>query len=357
MTGSVQQINPLVNEGVYKIPEPLPEGITLNDIIKALPKEVFHKSAWKAWQSALLTIASVALSVVMIHTLPWPLLPVAWLFAGTAMTGLFVIGHDCGHLSFSRSHLINDIVGILSFLPLIYPFESWRIQHNFHHNNTNKLNVDNAWQPFQPDYYDNAPSLEQVICRMVKGPLYWLASTGHWVKNHFFVSQFTEKQQPKVVLSLCCIYIFSIIFFPLLIYTVGVWGLVKFWFIPWLGFHFWLSTFTMVHHTLPHLPFKDEKVWRDSEARLAMTVHCEYPRWVELLTHHINVHIPHHVSTAIPSYNLRQAHEALKARFGKYMHECYFGWDLIKDIISTCHLYHEELNYTSFARSELKKQL
>jgi omega-6 fatty acid desaturase (delta-12 desaturase) len=50
----------------------------------------------------------------------------------------FVIGHDCGHRSFSENKLLEDIVGTLAFMPLIYPFEPWRIKHNQHHAQTNK---------------------------------------------------------------------------------------------------------------------------------------------------------------------------------------------------------------------------
>ena len=50
----------------------------------------------------------------------------------------FVVGHDCGHRSFSKNKLVEDIVGTLAFAPLIYPFEPWRIKHNHHHAHTNK---------------------------------------------------------------------------------------------------------------------------------------------------------------------------------------------------------------------------
>ena len=50
----------------------------------------------------------------------------------------FVVGHDCGHRSFSKNKLLEDIVGTLAFAPLIYPFEPWRIKHNHHHAHTNK---------------------------------------------------------------------------------------------------------------------------------------------------------------------------------------------------------------------------
>lgn len=73
---------------------------------------------------------------------PWYLLPLSWFIAGTAFTGFFVVGHDCGHRSFHRNKLVEDIVGTLMFAPLIYPFEPWRIKHNQHHAFTNKLVVD-----------------------------------------------------------------------------------------------------------------------------------------------------------------------------------------------------------------------
>ena len=40
-----------------------------------------------------------------------------------ALAQMFVIGHDCGHRSFSKNRLLEDIVGTLMFMPLIYPFE------------------------------------------------------------------------------------------------------------------------------------------------------------------------------------------------------------------------------------------
>jgi len=336
------------------MPEPLPDNVVLQDIIKTLPKEVFHKDMAKAWQSVAVTAASVTLSIVLIHYSPWFLLPLAWAYAGTAWTGLFVLGHDCGHLSFARSRNINDLVGIISFLPLFYPFEPWRIQHNHHHNNTNRLHIDNAWQPFQADYYESTSSTERLIMRTIKGPLWFMASIGHMIKKHFFLEEFTVEQRHRAMVSIAIVYAAGGIFFPVMFYYTGIWGIVKYWLLPWIGYHFWMSTFTMVHHTMPHLPFLDTDKWTDAKARLALTVHCDYHPIVEFLCHHINVHVPHHVSTAIPSYNLRAAHESLKKNWGKYMTETVFTWELLRDVITNCHIYHEEENYVPFSTSEEK---
>jgi len=311
----------------------------------------------KAWTNVAITVAACSLSIFLLKISPWYLLPFAWALAGTAFTGLFVIGHDCGHLSFSKSHFVNDLVGILTFLPLIYPFEAWRIQHNHHHNNTNLLDVDNAWQPFRYEWYSATTGLTRIIAKYIKGPLWFMASIGHWQIKHFHLDEFKPAQQPKVLFGIACVVAFGAVFFSAMLYYTGVWGLVKYWFIPWLGFHFWMSTFTMVHHTLPHIPFMDAKEWTDARARLGSTVHCTYPKWIEFLCHQINVHIPHHVCTGIPSYNLWKAHYALKTTWGPYMHECEFGFELIKDVTTKCHIYDSETCYKSFDEAERKYAL
>jgi omega-6 fatty acid desaturase (delta-12 desaturase) len=330
----------------------LPDSVTLADVVKTIPKEAFQKNAIKAWANVLITFVFTALSLYLISIAPWYLLPFAWFFCGTAATGLFVIGHDCGHTSFSKHAIVNDVVGTITMLPLIFPFEPWRIQHNHHHQHTNKLFVDNAWQPFQTDEYEGGNAVRKWIMRYIKGPLWWMASIGHWQMYHFSLEHFKPSQQFKVIISLVSVAAFSVVFFPWMLYNFGVWGLIKYWAIPWFGFHFWMSTFTMVHHTLPFLPFVDESEWTDAKARLGSTVHCTYPKWIEFLCHQINVHIPHHVSTSIPSYNLWMAHYALKAKWSRYMYECSFGFDLLRDITTKCHLYDKQECYKPFGTQE-----
>nr|UDV78693.1 fatty acid desaturase 6.2 [Perilla frutescens] len=332
--------------GFRQIGEPLPDNVTLKDILDTLPKKVFEIDDAKSWKSVLISITSYALGIFMIAKAPWYLLPLAWAWTGTAITGFFVIGHDCAHKSFSRNKLVEDIVGTLAFMPLIYPYEPWRFKHDRHHAKTNMLEEDTAWLPVNPEDLESSILRKALI--YAYGPFRPWMSIAHWLRMHFDVKNFRPNEVNRVKISLACVFAFMAIGWPLMIYKTGIMGWIKFWLMPWLGYHFWMSTFTMVHHTAPHIPFKSSDEWNAAKAQLNGTVHCDYPSWIEVLCHDINVHIPHHISPRIPSYNLRAAHKSLQENWGKYMNEASWNWRLMKTILTVCHVYDKEKNYAPF---------
>ena len=57
-------------------------------------------------------------------------------------------------------------MGILMFMPLIYPFEPWRLKHNQHHAFTNQLVQDTAWHPLmkeEVEYNDLAAGAAEAV--------------------------------------------------------------------------------------------------------------------------------------------------------------------------------------------------
>lgn len=335
--------------GFQQIGEPLPDEVTLRDIITSLPKKVFEIDNMKAWGSVLISVTSYALGIFMIAKAPWYLLPLAWAWTGTAVTGFFVIGHDCAHKSFSKNKLVEDIVGTLAFMPLIYPYEPWRFKHDQHHAKTNMLHEDTAWLPILKEDIESSPALRKALIYGY-GPLRTWMSIAHWLRFHFDLKKFRQSEVKRATISLAAVFAFMAVAWPLIIYKTGIVGWIKFWLMPWLGYHFWMSTFTIVHHTAPHIPFKNSKDWNAAQAQLNGTVHCDYPRWIEILCHDINVHIPHHISPKIPSYNLRAAHQSLSENWGKYLNKAIWNWRLMKTIMTTCHVYDKDENYVSFEK-------
>jgi omega-6 fatty acid desaturase (delta-12 desaturase) len=331
--------------------------LRLRDILNTLPKEVFLKSPSKAWTGVVINILMVVIGYWGLALAPWYLVPFFWLFIGTGLTGFFVIGHDCGHRSFANRLWVNDLVGHTLMLPMFYPYHAWRILHNHHHKHTNKLQVDNAWDPFTSEVYEGYPGFVQWWYRRLRGWFWWVGSIAHWAALHFNWASLEGKEREQFRFSALLVLGTAAISFPVMFATLGVGGVIKFWLMPWLVYHFWMSTFTIVHHTLPDIPFTPAEEWNEAHAQLAGTVHCQYPFWVEFLCHDINVHIPHHLSTAIPSYNLRLAHRSLQENWGEYLHECRFNWELMNKIASQCHLYEADSMYQSFQEHQHRTKL
>lgn len=48
--------------------------------------------------------------------------PIYWFAQGTMFWALFVIGHDCGHQSFSNNKALNDFVGHLTHSSILVPY-------------------------------------------------------------------------------------------------------------------------------------------------------------------------------------------------------------------------------------------
>jgi omega-6 fatty acid desaturase (delta-12 desaturase) len=192
--------------------------------------------------------------------------------------------------------------------------------------------------------------------RQIRGWFWWVGSIAHWALLHFDWRQFEGKARQQVKFSSVLVLGTVAIAFPMIIATLGIWGFVKFWLLPWMVYHFWMSTFTLVHHTDPNIPFRPAAIWNEAQAQLAGTVHCTYPRWVEWLCHDINVHVPHHLSTAIPSYNLRRAHQSLRENWSPYLVERQFSLTLMRQIVEHCHLYDDENYYQTFEELNWKSK-
>jgi len=129
---------------------------TLAQIRGWLPKECFELSTAKSfgyWARdaggmALMMGVIVALcKSVSFTALPFgvqcaALLPLQFA-AGFFMWCMFVVGHDCGHTTFSPSQPVNELMGEVSHSVLLCtPFAAWRRSHHRHHSYHNHIKED-----------------------------------------------------------------------------------------------------------------------------------------------------------------------------------------------------------------------
>jgi fatty acid desaturase len=67
---------------------------------------------------------------------------------------LFVVGHDCGHQSFSSSQKLNNLIGNIVHSSILVPYHGWRISHRKHHTNHGHVENDESWHPMNKSLYE-----------------------------------------------------------------------------------------------------------------------------------------------------------------------------------------------------------
>lgn len=90
------------------------------------------------------------------------LTPAYWFLQGTMLWAVFVLGHDCGHGSFSRHQWLNDALGNLMHCTILVPYYAWKLSHRHHHKNTGNMDKDEIFYPVREKHAEVSQILK--IC-------------------------------------------------------------------------------------------------------------------------------------------------------------------------------------------------
>lgn len=142
---------------------------------KAIVAKYQTPSTWRASWQIVNTLVPYALCwVLMYWTLSiswWLTIPLA-IIAGSLLVRVFIFFHDCGHGSFFKSKLANDITGSLAGLLNLTSYYHWRWEHSVHHASSGDLDrrgTGDVWTLTVQEYLE-ASRWKRFAYRLARNP-------------------------------------------------------------------------------------------------------------------------------------------------------------------------------------------
>ena len=231
--------------------------------------------------------------------------------AGLFLIRIFIIFHDCGHGSFFKSRLANDITGFITGMLTLTPYYHWRWEHAIHHASSGHLDrrgVGDIWTMTVEEYL-NSSRWRRFAYRLARNPfvLFGIAPVFLFLsQQRFYVSKASARERWSVIWMNLAIFAMAAglswafgITAYLLIQTVIV--------IVGGGLGIWMF---YVQHQFEDVYWERGENWDYTAAALQGSSFYKLPRILQWFSGNIGFHLIHHLSPRIPNYNLERCHKA-----------------------------------------------
>ncbi|TFE01807.1 fatty acid desaturase [Jeotgalibacillus sp. R-1-5s-1] len=224
---------------------------------------------------------------------------------------IFIIFHDCCHGSFFKNKKLNNLVGTITGIITMFPYEKWKREHSIHHatsGNLDKRGTGDIWI-MTVEEYKKASWKERLSYRLYRNPLVMFGLGPVYlflVTNRMNRSDARKKERKNTYLTNVSI----VVLYTLMILLVGweafllVHGPIMF-VSGMLGI--WLF---YVQHQFEDSYFEDESEWDYVKAAVDGSSYYKLPKVLQWVTGNIGYHHVHHLSPRVPNYHLEKAHES-----------------------------------------------
>jgi|SRR5690625_1626630 len=248
------------------------------------------------------------LSFISLNVSVWLTLLFAVIGAGFVVR-TFIIFHDCTHGSFFQHKKSNDIVGTITGIITLFPYEKWKREHAIHHassSNLDKRGVGDIWV-MTIDEYLQASKWKRLGYRLYRNPLIMFGLGPLYlvlISNRINRKDARKKERINTYVTNISI----ILLYGAMIYVIGwqafllVHG-VMMYVAAALGI--WLF---YIQHTFEDSYFEEETDWSYVKAAVEGSSYYQLPRILQWLTGNIGFHHVHHLAPRIPNYHLEKAH-------------------------------------------------
>jgi len=240
----------------------------------------------------------------------WLTVPLAVL-AGAFLVRIFIIFHDCGHGSFFKSRLANDVLGFITGVLTFTPYYHWRWEHSIHHANAGHLDkrgTGDVWTLTVQEYLD-ASRWKKFSYRLARNPfiLFVVAPLLLFlIRQRFPTAKANQRERHSVYWMNLAIFgmaaglsaAFGVKAYVLIhLIVIGVAG----------GAGVWLF---YVQHQFEDVYWERGEDWDFTAAALQGSSFYKLPKILQWFSGNIGFHHIHHLSPRIPNYNLERCHDA-----------------------------------------------
>jgi len=317
----------LKEDGSYDLSAPPP--FSLADIRNAIPSHCWEKNSWKSMSYLALDVGIVAALAYGAFTLnAWWGWPLYWFAQGTMFWALFVVGHDCGHQSFSNNRHLNDLVGNITHASILVPYHGWRISHRKHHGNHGHVENDESWHPTTKSQLDSMEPMGRLGRLKFPWPLFaypfylWARSPGKTGSHYDPSCDLFQPSERRMVLTSDAFMLGMLGVLAACTAKLGFLSMLNLYVLPYWIFVVWLDVVTYLHHhgtTEEKMPWYRGEEW--SYLRGGLTTLDQDFGIFNKIHHNIETHVVHHLFPQMPHYNLVEATNAAKEVMGPYYRE------------------------------------
>jgi omega-6 fatty acid desaturase (delta-12 desaturase) len=242
---------------------------------------------------------------------------------GAFLVRIFILQHDCGHLSLFRARRVNDVVGQALSIVTGIAYLPWRAEHDWHHQNQGRLGrrgVDRVNSPMTVREALADPDGARQRVRLINLPV--VMAGGFWslqvkrkrlagfflfrpafrwpvrgvgaMRASLWASTLGHAGVHALYAHLFGLRTWAGVIFPA--HVVGsIYGALLFW----------------VQHNFERTYHAPDARWSLVRAALEGSSFLDLGRLGAWVTAHIGLHHVHHLNARIPSYRLEEARRAL----------------------------------------------
>jgi len=271
-------------------------------------------AVWRAvWQIVNSLVPYVVLWFLMYRSVAisyWLTVPLV-LLAGGFLVRLFIIFHDCGHGSFFKSRIANDILGSITGLLCFTPYYEWRWEHAVHHASAGDLDrrgTGDVWTLTVQEYLA-ASRWKRFAYRLARNPfiLFLVAPLFLFLVLQRFPARKAGRRERLSVygtnlalLALVAGMGWSMGLGTYLLLQLGVVAVGS-------SVGVWLF---YVQHQFEDVYWERGDQWDYLKAALQGSSYYKLPKVLQWFSGNIGFHHIHHLSPRIPNYHLQKCHQA-----------------------------------------------